>query len=256
MLAYQAAEGCRMEFLRRELDDPEAAPCGRCDNCTGRSWSLDVMPSGVAVAQDRLARPGVSVEPRKMWPTGMKELGIGGASGKIPVSRVAEPGRALGRLTDVGWGGVLRPLLADGAPDEPVTPQLVDAIVKVLAAWDWSARPASVVTLPSRKRPVLVESLGQRIASIGRLSYLGSLGYATPDGPGPRRHNSAQRLASLWRALVVPEPLRDALAGAAGPVLLVDDQIDSGWTMTVAAALLRDAGAPGVLPLALAVTAG
>ncbi len=256
MLAYQAAEGCRMEFLRRELDDPEAAPCGRCDNCTGRSWSLDVMPSGVAVAQDRLARPGVSVEPRKMWPTGMKELGIGGASGKIPVSRVAEPGRALGRLTDVGWGGTLRPLLAEGAPDGVVSKELTDAVVKVLASWDWSSRPTSVVTLPSRTRPVLVESLGQRIAEIGRLSYLGSLGYATPDGPGPRRHNSAQRLASLWRALVVPESLRDALAGAGGPVLLVDDQIDSGWTMTVAAALLRDAGASGVLPLALAVTAG
>jgi ATP-dependent DNA helicase RecQ len=258
MLAYLAADGCRMEFLRRELDDPGAAPCGRCDNCTGRSWALDVAPSGVAVAQDRLARPGVTVEPRKMWPTGMKELGIDGASGKIAASRTAEPGRALGRLTDVGWGGTLRPLFAEGAPDGPVTPQLVDAIVKVLAVWDWSSRPASVVALPSRTRPVLVESLGQRIADIGRLNYLGSLGYATPDGPGPRRHNSAQRLASLWRALVVPDDLRDALAAASGsgPVLLVDDQIDSGWTMTVAAALLRDAGAPAVLPLALAVTAG
>ena len=260
MLAYLAADGCRMEFLRRELDDPGAAPCGRCDNCTGRSWSLEVAPSGVAVAQDRLARPGVTVEPRKMWPAGMKELGIDGASGKIAASRTAEPGRALGRLTDVGWGGTLRPLFAEGAPDGPVTPQLVDAIVKVLAAWDWSSRPASVVTLPSRTRPVLVESLGQRIAGIGRLNYLGSLGYATPDGPGPRRHNSAQRLASLWRALVVPDELRDALRAAAAadgrPVLLVDDQVDSGWTMTVAAALLRDAGALAVLPLALAVTAG
>jgi len=212
----------------------------------------------VAAAQDRLARPGVSVEPRKMWPTGMEELGIDGASGKIPVSRLAEPGRALGRLTDVGWGGVLRPLFAEGAPDEPVTPQMTDAVVKVLAAWDWSSRPTSVVTLPSRTRPVLVESLGQRIAAIGRLSYLGALDYATADGPGPRRHNSAQRLASLWRALVVPDSLREALSAAAadGPVLLVDDQIDSGWTMTVAAALLRDAGAPAVLPLALAITAG
>jgi ATP-dependent DNA helicase RecQ len=256
MLDYQATDGCRMEFLRRELDDPEAAPCGRCDNCTGARWSAEVVPSGVTAAQDRLARPGVTVEPRKMWPSGMKELGISGATGKIAASRLAEPGRALGRLTDVGWGGVLRPLLADGAPDEPVTPQLVDAIVKVLAAWDWSSRPASVVTLPSRSRPVLVESLGQRIAGIGRLSYLGSLGYATPDGPGPRRHNSAQRLASLWRALVVPDALREALSAADGPVLLVDDQIDSGWTMTVAAASLRDAGAPAVLPLALATTAG
>jgi ATP-dependent DNA helicase RecQ len=215
-----------------------------------------VAASGVTVAQDRLARPGVSVEPRKIWPSGMKELGIDGAAGKIPASRLAEPGRALGRLTDVGWGSTLRPLLADGAPDEPVTRQLTDAVVKVLAAWDWAARPTSVVTMPSRTRPVLVESLGERIAEIGRLSYLGALEYATTDGPGPRRHNSAQRLASLWRALIVPDALRDALSAAGGPVLLVDDQIDSGWTMTVAAALLRDAGAPAVLPLALAVTAG
>ena len=72
MLDYQATDGCRMEFLRRELDDPEAAACGRCDNCTGQPWAAEVAASGVAVAQDRLARPGVSVEPRKMWPTGMK----------------------------------------------------------------------------------------------------------------------------------------------------------------------------------------
>jgi ATP-dependent DNA helicase RecQ len=199
----------------------------------------------------------VSVEPRKMWPSGMKDLGID-ASGKIPAARTAEPGRALGRLTDVGWGATLRALLAEGAPDEPVTPALTDAVVKVLASWDWARRPAYVVTMPSRTRPRLVGSLGQRIAAIGRLTYLGGLGYATDDGPGPRRHNSAQRLASLWRAIVVPDDLRDALTAAAldAPVLLVDDQIDTGWTMTVAAARLRDAGAPAVLPLALATVTG
>ncbi len=256
MLDYLATDGCRMEFLRRELDDPGAAACGRCDNCTGRPWPTAVPDAGAQAARDRLARPGVSVEPRKMWPTGMKDLGID-ASGKIPASRTAEPGRALGRLTDVGWGATLRALLAEGAPDEPVTAPLTDALVKVLAAWDWAQRPVSVVTMPSRARPLLVGSLGQRIAAIGRLTYLGPLGYATQDGPGPRRHNSAQRLASLWRALVVPDELRDALAAAPdGPVLLVDDQIDTGWTMTVAAALLRDAGAPAVLPLALATTTG
>jgi ATP-dependent DNA helicase RecQ len=111
--------------------------------------------------------------------------------------------------------------------------------------------------MPSRTRPELITSLAQRVAAIGRLPYLGALGYATDDGPGPRRHNSAQRLAALWRALTVPSDLGDALrSSAAGPVLLVDDQIDTGWTMTVAAKLLRDAGAPAVLPLALAVTTG
>jgi ATP-dependent DNA helicase RecQ len=256
MLAYQATDACRMEFLRRELDDPEAAPCGRCDNCTGQRWKADVAPAGAEAARERLARPGTTVEPRKMWPTGMKELGID-AAGKIPAAQLAEPGRALGRLTDIGWGGTLRTLLSEQTPDGPVTDQLADAMVQVLASWNWKQRPAAVVVMPSRSRPALISSLGQRIAAIGRLPYLGALGYATEDGPGARRHNSAQRLATLWRALVVPEDLREALASHGdGPVLLVDDQIDTGWTMTVAAMRLRDAGAPAVLPLALAVTTG
>ena len=76
MLAYQATGECRMEYLRRELDDPAAAPCGRCDNCTGRAWNADVPDTSSAAARERLQRPGVDVEPRKMWPSGMKELGI------------------------------------------------------------------------------------------------------------------------------------------------------------------------------------
>jgi ATP-dependent DNA helicase RecQ len=257
MLAYQATTDCRLEYLRRELDDPEAAPCGRCDNCTGSPWANDVPQAGAVAAQERLSRPGVTVEPRKMWPTGMKDLGIDGASGKIGVTQLAWPGRALGRLTDIGWGVTLRTLLSDQTPDGPVTDQLVDAIVKVLASWDWAQRPASVVTMPSRTRQALITSLGQRISAVGRLPYLGSLGYTSADGAGPRRHNSAQRLGSLWHALTVPDELRDALkAHDSGPVLLVDDQIDTGWTMTFAAMLLRDAGASAVLPLALAVTTG
>ena len=254
MLAYQTTDACRMEYLRRELDDPEAARCGRCDNCTGRRQDQEVPQASADAARQRLLRPGVEVEPRRMWPPG--NLGISGASGKIPADRTAEPGRALGRLTDVGWGTTLRALLADEAPDGPVTDQLTQAVVKVLAAWDWNQRPAGVLTLPSRTRPVLITSLGQRIAQVGRLPYLGSLGYASPDGPGPRRHNSAQRLRSLWHALTVPDDLRGALSQLTGPLLLIDDRIETGWTMTVAAEHLREAGAPAVLPLALAVTTG
>jgi len=257
MLAYQATSACRMEYLRRELDDPGAAPCGRCDSCTGRHWDAAVPESSAESARRRLLRPGVEVEPRKMWPAGMKELGVDDATGKIPATLTAEPGRALGRLTDIGWGTALRSLLADASPDEPVTGQLTDAMVKVLAAWGWERRPGAVVALPSRTRPALISSLGQRIAAIGRLPYLGTLAYATGDGAGPRRHNSAQRLQSLWQALTVPEDLRDAIARHPdGPVLLIDDRVETGWTLTVAAKLLREAGAPAVLPLVLAVTTG
>jgi len=244
MLEYESTAGCRMEFLRRQLDDPDAAPCGRCDNCTGRHWPAEVPETGSAAARDRLLRPGVEVEPRRMWPTGMAE-----AKGKIPAGQLAEPGRALGRLTDIGWGTTLRTLFA--GPDEPVRPQLVDAVAKILTAWDWAERPAAVMTLPSSTRPVLIASLAERIAAVGRLPYLGALRYRG-DGPGPRRHNSAQRLRTLWDAFEVP----DDMPPVHGPVLLVDDRIETGWTMTVAARLLREAGVPAVLPFVLAVTTG
>ena len=145
---------------------------------------------------------------------------------------------------------------------------MVDATVRVLAAWDGAARPAGVVAMPSRSRPLLIDSMSRRIAKIGRLTYLGTIAYARRPGPGGpepdeagrqntgRQNNSAQRLRALWDQLIVPEPLRDAIAHGSGPVLLVDDRIESGWSMTVAAKVLREAGAPAVLPFALAVTAG
>ncbi|MFV2176850.1 RecQ family ATP-dependent DNA helicase [Actinomadura sp. LOL_016] len=246
MLDYITTTGCREEFLRHRLDDPAAAPCGRCDNCTGEHRSADVAAESTARARDRLHRPGVDLAPRRMWPTAVKDdLGV---SGRIAPGEQAETGRALGRLTDIGWGNRLRDLFAAGDADVPA--DMLDAVVTVLAAWDWSARPTGVVTIGSRSRPRLVTGLGHRIAEIGRLPYLGEL--APVGEPVPRRHNSAQRLRSVWNGLALPAPLGDALAAAPGPVLLVDDRVETGWTMTVAARLLRHAGAPAVLPLTLA----
>jgi ATP-dependent DNA helicase RecQ len=185
----------------------------------------------------------------------MNDLGID-ASGKIPPKLVAEQGRALGRLTDIGWGATLRTLLSEQTPDAPVSDAVTDAIVKVLAAWGWQDRPTGIVTLPSRSRPALLGSLGQRIAAIGRLPYLGSLEYKSFPRTDSGFHNSAQRLAAVWDAFAVPDALRDSLSAQDGPVLVVDDRVDSGWTMTVAAKILREAGAPAVLPLVLAATTG
>jgi ATP-dependent DNA helicase RecQ len=252
MLGYIATPSCRMDYLRRQLDDAAAAPCGRCDNCTGRQWPADVPDAAVTAARDRLLSPGIDLEPRKLWPTGMGELGID-VAGKIKADVSAQPGRALGRLADLGWGPRLRTALDPAAADAPVPEDLVAAIVQVLAAWQWQERPAAVVSVPSRTRPQLVASLAARIADIGQMPYLGSLAYtgASPGVPG-QQHNSAHRLGAVWDALTVPDPMHATLGTVPGPVLLVDDLLDTGWTMTVAAMRLRTAGAAGVLPLVLA----
>lgn len=171
-------------------------------------------------------------------------------SGKLAAGEAAEPGRAIGRLTDIGWGNRLRELFSS-TEDGPVPDDLVDACVKVLAAWEWDTRPVGVVGIGSSRRPRLVSSLGERIAAIGRLPLLGQL-LSEPDGEP--RMNSAQRLAQLWHSLRMPADLATRLSTVDGPVLLIDDRVDTGWTMTLAAKLLRDTGAPAVLPFALAVT--
>jgi len=253
MLDYIATDGCRMEFLRRQLDDPAAERCGRCDNCAGRRWTEAVSDTERVSARERLHRPGVTIEPRRMWPAGMPGLGID-VRGRIAAEIAAEPGRALGRLTGAGWGGRLRELLSPAGADGPVPGDVFDAVVRVLAAWDWERRPAAIVTIASGRRPELVESLGAGLARVGRLPLLGRVEDARPAAPGAGSSNSAQRVRALWERFRLPPPLLADLAGLPGPVLLVDDRVDSGWTMTIVARLLREAGAPAVLPLALAVT--
>ncbi len=253
MREYAGTNVCRLEFLRRALDDPYAAPCGRCDTCTGPWYDASVPASSLDQARAHLARPGVAVEPRRLWPTGGSALGVP-VSGKIAPAEAAEPGRAVGRLTDLGWGGRLRDLL--GGADRDVPDDVFQAVVATLAAWDWSERPVAVAAVPSRMRPRLVGSLARRLAQVGRLADLGDLDRVGGGPPGAgEQSNSVQRLASVWDAFAVPVEAMTALSSVDGPVLLVDDLVDSGWTMTVAARTLRLAGARSVLPFALATTA-
>jgi len=253
MLTYIRGDACRMEFLRRELDDPQAAACGRCDVCSGPFYPAGVPDAASSAARAALSRPGIALEPRKLWPQAMPSLGID-VRGKISPDESVLPGRSVARFSDLGWGQRLRELLGPGTPDAECPEWLVEPVVEVLRTWGWQDRPGAIVSVPSRSRPTLISSLAGRIAQIGRLPLLGPLDYANGGPVHERGGNSAFRLANVWDAFAVPPAMKpgvDALGNA--PVLLVDDIADSRWTLTVAARTLRRAGAPGVLPLALAI---
>ncbi|WP_156760551.1 RecQ family ATP-dependent DNA helicase [Microbacterium karelineae] len=249
MLAYERTTECRMEFLQRRLDDETATPCGRCDNCAGAWLLADIAQESASAAASAIDRVGVPIEPRRQWPTGLDRLGVP-LKGRIPADEQAATGRALARLTDLGWGGPLRELFAAGAPDQEVPARLLDACVRVLAEWGWDERPAAVAAVPSRTRPILVRSLAEGIARIGRLPSLGALSIAPAAPPARPGGNSAFRVTDLQGRFGV-----DGLVIAEGPILLVDDLVDSRWTMTLAARELRRAGADDVLPFALALRA-
>jgi ATP-dependent DNA helicase RecQ len=239
--------GCRMEFLRRCLDDPAAVPCGRCDGCAGAWYPEDVTDESLTLARAHLGRTGVEIAPRRMWPTGLPAVGVP-LSGKIPAGEQAEAGRAVGRLSDLGWGDRLRRTIAS---DSPVPDEVFAGVVEALAAWSrgadaWPARPTGIVFVASQGRPALVSSLAQRVSTVGRLPVLGSIEVVAAAASGV---NSAQRVRALHDAMALPR-----LPAFDGPVLLIDDYVDSGWTMALAARALRLAGAPMVLPFTLALS--
>ncbi|MGX1856233.1 RecQ family ATP-dependent DNA helicase [Dietzia sp. NPDC055340] len=252
MLEYIRTAGCRMDYLRAELDDPTLDPaaggCGRCDNCTGQRRETTVEEAALTRAREALERPGVVLPPRRQWPTGLAKLDIP-LKGKI-ADGPAE-GRALARLTDLGLGQKLRALLAEADQDAPEW--LVRACVPVLREWGWAERPTGVVALRTGEHPLFVSSLARALSQMGRMTYLGEL---TRDEalPPVTAQNSAYRVAQLWGTLAGPATTDDAAGGTAddGPVLLVTDVLGTGWTVTEAARHLRETGASAVLPLAVA----
>jgi ATP-dependent DNA helicase RecQ len=285
MLDYEATTECRMVFIQNSLDDTGASPCGRCDNCAGVWYPTNITDDSAAVAATALDRVGVTVEPRSLWPTGASSLGLP-VKGKIATNVLPERGRALTRLTDLGWGGTARALLSPAesgstahhttldqysarsdlgnnqladqgttGADREVPASVLAACARVLGQWDWAERPVAVVSVPSRSRPRLVGSLATGLAQLGRLPYLGSLDHQNGGPNGGPGGNSAYRLAAVWDRFRVGPDLLDALAEFDGkPLLLVDDLVDSRWTITVAAAALRRATGNPVLPFVLAVS--
>jgi ATP-dependent DNA helicase RecQ len=244
MLDYLATDACRMRFLREQLDDPDAVDCGRCDNCGGLTLATDVSTAAVEEAQARLARPGVVVEPRKMWPTGLGALGLG-LKGRITG---AEEGRAVARLTDLGHGNALRDLFREGTPDGPVPVALARAMVEVLG--DWRPEVDAIVAVDSERRPTLVADLAAGLSRFLGVEVAGSFAIADPEvPPGKGAINSAHRIAAVDRRFTLRA---DDLEGRR--VLLVDDLVVTGWTLTMAAVALRSAGASAVLPVVLATT--
>jgi ATP-dependent DNA helicase RecQ len=243
MRSYAAGAGCLMSFLRLSLDDPHAGEsCGVCSVCTGQlPAGLSMQPAASDIEAARTFARGVDVviEPRKLWPSG--------ATWKGRISSALGEGRALAFADDPGWSELVVRLTRENAPDAELPPEVAAGVVELLARWAraWPQRPTTVVPIASRTRPRLIGSLARHIADVGKLDLLEPF-----DLQGPRPGGD---LASGLRVAAVTASLRirPGVAVPAGPILLVDDVYASGWTTTIAAAMLADSGASTVYPLVL-----
>ncbi len=183
------------------------------------------------------ARP-IEIEPRRSTPTAV------GGFAKVPREQQLEPGRALALLNDAGWGKLVR----EGKfKDEHFSDELVDAAAALFKNWSPDPKPTWVTAVPSLRHPELVPDFAERLAKAIGLPYSQAVSVAKKTKEQKKLENSRQQYLNVQGAFAV-----DREKCLPGPVLLVDDTVDSKWTLSEVGGALRKAGAPAVVPFALA----
>jgi ATP-dependent DNA helicase RecQ len=246
MMDYMRTGECLMKTLGRALDDQSAAECGRCSNCTGG----ELISS--AVDADLVNRAGIFLKrsyqvlkPRKRWPAKDMFENYPFNGSVIEASLMAEEGRALSLWGDAGWGRMVRECKYSRMN---FVNELVEGCIQMIEHWNPDPRPQWVTCIPSLTHRELVPGFAGRLAERMGLPFSPCLKKALQNQPQKSMRNSFQQAKNLDGAFAVEQ------GGIhSGPVLLVDDMVDSRWTFTVAAALLRRAGCGAVFPVALAL---
>ncbi len=244
MRQYMQSSQCLMQFISNSLDDPHAAACGKCAPCLGRPILPEhVSPEHVNKASIFLRRSHQVIEPRRMWPPGY-EFQSTGWKGRIATELKHEEGRALCLYGDAGWGKLVQ---AGKYKYNHFDDRLVEGCVELLNSWSPSPSPQWVTCVPSLKHPDLVPNFASRLADRLGLPFAPCIVKLKQNQQQKSMQNSHQQVMNLDGAFGINSQLNKE------PVLLIDDMIDSRWTITVVAALLRENGSGTVFPLALAL---
>lgn len=228
MRAFASSGECLMQLVTSELDDPSSEPCGRCANCAGPILPTTTDRAAVREAIDFLRRSFVLVEPRKQ---------------SIATDERSEEGRALAIWGDAGWGTLVR---MGKYEDGRFHDDLVHAVAEMVRAWAPRPSPRWVTAVPSLRHPELVSDLARRVAHVLGLPFVPSLARVRERPEQKTMENTEQQAANVAGAF--------AITGSppSGPVLLIDDVVDSRWTFAECARVLRRRGAEAVFPVALA----
>ena len=245
MRDYMSHPGCLMAFLQSAMDDPNPTDCGQCNNCNPALLLNEAYDDALANRAGLFLRRSYQpIPPRKQWPASnmFNQSPLGGY--KIPMEQQAREGRALSLWRDAGWGR----LVARGKyQDNRFCDELVNACVEMINVWSPDPAPEWVTCIPSLIHPKLVPDFAVRLADALCLPFIPCIEKALANRQQKEMENNYQQVRNLDGAFHITDQCRD------GQCLLVDDIIDSGWTFTVASALLGQAGCTAVYPMALAL---
>ncbi|HEC8325434.1 TPA: RecQ family ATP-dependent DNA helicase [Providencia rettgeri] len=240
--AYLNDTGCKMTFLRRALDDLDPTPCNKCSSCLGQAViNTPIDPALVHRAGTFLKHAEMVITPKaQVAANSFLDYDF---HGNLPQQLRAQEGRVLSRWGDAGWGSTV----ADNKHAGRFSDELVEAMAEMfLQRWQPDPAPQWVCCVPSRNHPELVPDFARRLAARLGLPFVDAVSKVKNNQPQKGQQNRFHQCRNLDGAFAV------AQCHQGQPVLLVDDVVDSGWTLTVIAALLQQAGSGVVYPVALA----
>jgi ATP-dependent DNA helicase RecQ len=230
MAEYVSTDGCLMAFLRGELDDPSEA-CGRCANCLGALLDESAGADLVDAAAAFLGSESILIEPRKQPPAGLPGLTLR--------KHRLEPGRALARYGEPGLG--LR--IDNGRQRGRFDTGLVAEAAKLIRKWSPSPAPLWVTSIPNRGSDATAAFAAKLADQLG-LEYVDAVERVSDNAHQEQMLNNFQQASNVLDGFTISD-IRP------GPVLLVDDFIDTNWTMSVIGNLLLQQGSGEVIPFAL-----
>ena len=244
MRDYMESQECLMQFLRKELDDPNPHPCGKCAICLGKPiLPENVSSKFVTEAVQFLRTSEQIIESRKIWPK--NALLTYNFKGKISEELKAETGRSLSLWNDAGWGEFVK----KGKYQEKYFDySLVEATYDMIQRWQPEPFPSWVTCIPSLNRPKLVPNFAERLAKKLGLPFVPCIRKIRQTSLQKEMSNSYKQAHNLDGAFEI-----NNWEGISGNVFLVDDIVNSRWSLTVVTALLRKAGSGQVFPLTLAM---
>ena len=149
----------------------------------------------------------------------------------------------MSRWGDAGWGRTV----ANNKHAGRFGDELVEAMVEMIQyLWLPDPAPQWVCCVPSRNHPELVPDFARRVAARLGLPFVDAVNKVKDNQPQKDQQNRFHQCRNLDGVFEITQLYHDQ------PVLLIDDIIDSGWTLAVIAALLQQAGSGVVYPAALA----
>lgn len=239
MQEYMTHTGCLMKFLQRALDDAHPQPCGRCANCRGKGLPKTVSHELVIEAEAYLKGASIPIAPRQMLPAGI----FPDHKRKIPPELLNETGRSLCYYGDAGWGTLVR---AGKYEQNHFSDELVEAAARLIGEWKPEPFPVWMTAIPSRRHPELVRRFVERLSTRIGIPFKPVL-VRTSDAPQQKTmQNSSMQANNVFNTISISGDVPST------PVLLVDDILDSGWTLSMAGWLLRTHGCGQVYPFTLA----